>query len=199
MIIYGTRSSHLHSEQLTQEKCPNCDAKGSVYAGIFSRYFHVFWIPFFPIGKSAVTQCQTCKHAMKEREMPVSFRNFISEAKSRIAVPRWHFSGLALVVLLVVWIAYTGSQSKEQEQVYIKSPKVGDVYRYKLANNYSTFKVVNVTEDSVVVYPNQYESTKMAGIYQIDKPENYMIIPMSYSLDELTSMYKEGTIYSIDR
>ena|SRR5690606_18409765 len=199
MTIYGTRASHMRTEQLKQEKCPNCEAKGVVCAGIFNNYFHIFRIPFFPLGKSAVAQCQNCKHAMKESEMPFGYGHLIADAKVRVRIPKWHYSGLVIVGLLLLAVTYSGSLTGEMEQRYIREPQAGDVYRYKAASNYSTFMVIDVTKDSVMVYPNQYEATKMAGIYQIDRPENYIDIPMSYSRDELIAMYNEGTIYSIDR
>src|SRR5687768_10469605 len=62
MIIYGSRSSHVKSIQLDNEACPHCSTHGSVTMSTFTRYAHVFWIPFF---HSVVLACRTVSIASK--------------------------------------------------------------------------------------------------------------------------------------
>ena len=89
--------------------------------------------------------------------------------------------------------------AKSRQQNYLVQPRKGDIYKFRVNNNYSTLLVVAVSPDSITVYPNQYESERKAQIGLIDKPENYMFLPMSFSKDQLSTMYREGTIYEIDR
>ena len=69
MIIFGSRATHLKSEQLQSASCPNCQTKGSLTASIYGRHAHVFWIPFFPMGKTRVFECQNCHKGFKQKEL----------------------------------------------------------------------------------------------------------------------------------
>lgn len=127
------------------------------------------------------------------------FRLLFAEVKSRLSVTKWQLTGFVAIFIAVMWISQLEKKDSIQQRGFLSDPQQGDVYKFKLEKNYSTFMVVDVTPDSVTVYPNQYDSRKMGGIRLIDKPENYMFLPMSFSKKELSAMFKEGTIYEIDR
>jgi len=48
MIIYGFKGTHLCTEALPGAACPACLAPNSLHTSLYSRYAHVYWIPFFP-------------------------------------------------------------------------------------------------------------------------------------------------------
>lgn len=125
--------------------------------------------------------------------------DFYNEIKSRLAVTKWQLAVFLAIFAAVLWMANVEKSTKTEQQNYLVQPKKGDIYKFRLEKNYSTLMVVDVSPDSVTVYPNQYESKKRRQLGVIDKPENYMFLPMSFSKDELSAMYKSGTIYEIDR
>src|SRR6185369_8201835 len=100
MIVYGRKATQI-AKELIVEKCPNCGTMNSVELYVFQKYAHVFWIPFFPIGKTAVSQCAHCKQSLKLKEMPLELRTAYDHVKQQAKTPIWTFSGLALVVVLI--------------------------------------------------------------------------------------------------
>lgn len=201
MIIYGHRAVHLKTIQPNHLVCPNCGSKGTIQLSVYRRHAHVFWIPFFPIGKKGISQCQHCKHVMEVKEMPEDVRRAYNELKSESRGPIWQFTGLFLLALLFPLGAWFSSQEKKTERSYIQSPQVGDVYEYKIeSNRYSTFKVMELKQDSLVVVHNEYETDKASGTNDINKEENYdkgewYSIPKS----SIREMYEKGEIFDVNR
>ena len=103
MIIYGSKLAHLKSEQSRNTTCESCDSKGTVVFSVFSKHVHVFWIPLFPVGKKVFSECLHCKKVLKTKEMPNDFKQEYKIIKSDSKVPVWQFSGLILIVLIILW------------------------------------------------------------------------------------------------
>jgi hypothetical protein len=173
MIIYGRRGTHLKSARLTHVTCPQCGTTGSMTASVFGQYAHIFWIPFFPIGKTGGSQCQHCKHVLKEKEMPPSVRAGYLGLVKETKVPIWNFVGLAILAISITVGAYSSGETAKIEEGYLKAPAKGDLYQVLVEGNYTTFRVEEVNTDSLVVSWNNYGVTKATGLYKIDKDENY--------------------------
>ena len=200
MIIYGSRAVHLASAQPTSVACPSCGTQGSLVISTFRRHAHIFWIPLFPIGKTGVSQCQHCKQVMKVKEMPNNIRKEYEYIKDEKRGPLWQFAGLGLIAVLVTWGSIATSQHKELVVQYLAAPVAGDVYEYKAeVGHYSTFKIVGVTQDSVYVSPNEYETNKVTGVDDIDKEENYSDEIYGMARKDIDEMYQQGEIYDIHR
>jgi hypothetical protein len=133
--------------------------------------------------------------------MPQGFKNHLEAQKAKTKTPIWHFSGLAVIIVLAVWIYISGENDKKEEQAFLASPKVNDIYEMKTGTkSYTTFKIVGFENDSILISYNIYETNKMTGIHDIDKPENYDEEDLYLlSKAELTKMYEEGTVYDIKR
>jgi rubredoxin len=201
MIIYGWRSAHLKTKQLDTCTCPSCGTKGSVITSVFSRHVHIFWIPLFPIGKTGAAQCQHCGFVMEKKEMPEDIKQEYGYLKSETRPPFWQFAGLLIITSFVAWGVVMSGKHDEDVQTWLEQPSKGDVYRYKTEGNYySTMKVIEVTQDSLRVALNEYETDKKSGVYKLDKSQNYSE-EFSYMLgkDQVREMYSSGTIYDIDR
>ena len=82
MIIFGSNTKQIAAET-SPEQCPNCGASNSVQLYVIQKYAHVFWVPFFPTGKSLVSQCSNCKQALKLKEMPSSMALSSNNLKSQ--------------------------------------------------------------------------------------------------------------------
>ncbi len=200
MIIFGSRAVHIKSGQLKEVTCPSCGTKGSVVLNIYRRHAHVFWIPVFPMGKKGATQCQHCKNVLRPNEMPEEIKREFDIFKREAKGPVWQFFGLGVIVALAVLISILGERDKKKEVEYIKAPKKGDVYEYKIkARSYSTFKVIGVSNDSVFVVPNEYEINRISKIYKIKKTENYSNNSYGIARDKLNEMHTSGDIINIDR
>lgn len=148
MIIFGTRTKLL-SAVGTQHTCSHCNTGklNLVYTG---SYFHIFWIPIFPLGKKGMTQCPHCKQTLTERELAPQSRSYVNSQKSSAKTPLTHFSGLIIIGVLILSIFLINAFDKTGG--YIRNPKIGDVYQVKgnAENQFVLWKVTAVEGDTVV-------------------------------------------------
>lgn len=135
MIIYGTKATHVASEILS-DTCSNCGTQGSIQMTIFQKYAHVFWIPFFPVGKTGATQCTHCKHVLERKEFPASLYGHYETMKINSRTPRWTFTGLSVITVIIVWGIVSKIENDQKNAVLILTPEAGDIYHIKkLTNN----------------------------------------------------------------
>lgn len=164
MIIYGSRATETAKEFVTG-KCPNCGALNSIDMHLFQKYAHVFWIPFFPIGKTGVSQCDKCKQILKSDQMPPLLRSSYEDLKAQKKTPFWMFSGLALVAILITMGIILDHNKDEKNASLILQPQKGDIFEIQTKDNqYTLYKVALVEKDSVFISPNNYETNKASGL-----------------------------------
>ena len=200
MIIYGTRSTHLKSIQPQSIVCTHCGQTNTTLVSAYSKYAHIFWIPVVPIGRAGYTHCTHCKQALEYKDMNREAQMQYDNLKAETRVPIWHFAGLTLIGVLIVFAVYSSGQDEKNRVEYAANPMAGDIYKYKTdEKNYSTLKVVSISEDSVFVSPNNYETDKMSGVYKIDKAENYPEETYGIAKSTVKQMLQENDIYDIDR
>jgi hypothetical protein len=198
MIIYGSKSKELAKEILT-DKCPNCGTQNSINMHVFQKYAHVFWIPFFPMGKTGVSQCDHCKQVLKLKEMPSSLTTAYENLKAQTKTPIWTFSGLALVAVLITLIVINDKKKDEKNAQLILTPQAGDIFEIKTKDNqYTLYKVDQVQGDSVFVQVSSFEVNKIKGLDDLKKKE-YSEDILGFSKSELKEMFNKGEILDIDR
>ncbi len=125
MIFYGTSASRLKDGRLSNVTCPNCDTPTSMNYSVFGKYFYIYWIPFFPIGKTNVLECNHCKRTYKLSELPEQIKHKFELEKHK-GVPIKHFAGIGIIALLIAWFSYSNVKDNELEAEYIKDPQIGD-------------------------------------------------------------------------
>lgn len=200
MIIYGSRATHLKSEQLRNAVCPHCENRGQMTASVYSRHAHVFWIPFFPMGKTGVLECQHCHKGFKPKELPEKARMEYKNFSGTVRTPIWKFAGLALVGLFIAWGLYSDKMKTEEIAELVEKPMMFDKYTFKTdAKYYSTFKVAEVFEDSIYINYNEYETDKKSGLHKIDIEANYQDDVFVLSNAELKALHAAGKIEDIER
>ena len=101
MLIFGT-GSRLLVQFLIAQKCGHCSNVETVHIYVFQKYFHIFWIPFFPIGQRTVSQCTFCKEVREPNQMPESYIEALSDIKQQAKTPWWAFIGLGLIGLFML-------------------------------------------------------------------------------------------------
>ncbi|APQ16551.1 hypothetical protein [Maribacter hydrothermalis] len=200
MIFFGTGSANLGAVKTRNITCQHCNNQNTVFINIYRRHAHIFWIPVFPINKSGSSYCTHCKEVLSPKEMPEGLKMQYKNIKGNAKGPLWQFSGLAILACLIGFAIFSSGKDKENTQVYLSDPVVGDIYEYKADNgNYSTMKLKKVTEDSLYLSLNDFEISKKSRLYKIDKDENYPEITYGYSKTEMLQMQKQGVILDINR
>jgi hypothetical protein len=102
MYIIGHKSI-LMAKEMAQEKCPNCASNHSVEIEVFQKYVHFFYIPYLPAGKTGVSYCSNCKQSMLDKDMPANLKEAYQQLKAKTKIPIWMFSGLVLMILLILY------------------------------------------------------------------------------------------------
>jgi hypothetical protein len=201
MIIYGRKAKVLAAETLT-EKCPNCGAVASVQLSVIQKYGHVFWIPFFPMGKTGISQCSKCKQVLKLKDMPQSFKDSYDGLKAQAKTPVYMYSGIALIVIIFAAATYHGQQNAKKNAIWIANPQKGDIFEVKTKESqYTLYKVADVIGDTVVVRTNNYETSEESGLPDLKHrgDTSYAEETMPLLKPELKAMLDKGDIIDIDR
>ena len=102
MIIFGARASNIGSVLVNGSSCTYCQNQGTQNITQFGKYFHIFWIPMFPIGRKTFAECTHCKRTIGKKEFTPKLKEVYTTEKSAIKRPIWHWSGLILIVLLIL-------------------------------------------------------------------------------------------------
>ncbi|PKV49895.1 zinc ribbon family protein [Aquimarina sp. MAR_2010_214] len=100
MIIFGTGSSTIQPKKLEGGNCPYCNTENNMWIQGYKKYVHVFWIPFFPIGKKVYSVCGHCKGAFEKNEIQSQelIQSFEYSKNNDIKTPWYHFIGLAILL-----------------------------------------------------------------------------------------------------
>lgn len=173
MIIYGTNSKLLKQAPLENQVCDSCNQQQSELL-IYSSYAHIFWIPLFPYKKRAILHCLHCQKATEEKQMSSDKKDIITALKSSVPTPKYLFSGLVVIALLVGYLTYAGGVKQKETADFFENPNIGDVYTLKdetepTEYKYYLWKVVDVTEDSLFV---SYSSFSYNGKVKNLDPED---------------------------
>lgn len=198
MIIYGTRSKAVKTEYIA-EPCPNCNTLNSMQMHIFQRWAHIFWIPFFPIGKTGVSQCTHCQQVLALKNMTPPLKLSYENLKSDTKIPIWTFSGIAVVAVIFIFATIHGKQNAERVTKMIPALQKNDVLHLKLATNaYSLSRVTRVHGDSVFFVNNKYQSDGESGLNDL-KTKEYDTEERFLTVGELKEMNKKDEVLDIDR
>ncbi len=103
MIIFGTRSTVLNGSTAITD-CSYCNSNQTVRFGFLLTYFHIFWIPMFPISKKGLSQCSHCKQVLYDNQMPSALQAVCIEEKKKVKTPWGYKIGLILIGIFVLLI-----------------------------------------------------------------------------------------------
>jgi hypothetical protein len=198
MIIFGTRNKAI-SQETFQGKCIHCGQLATVQFVVVQRYAHVFWIPFFPIGKKGVSVCSHCKQTLTVKEFNDEYREFYNQVKQNRRPPVYMYSGLILLGLLITAAVITGKKDQARLREQVAHPKAGDVYSIKEAQErFTLYKVTDVSKDSVYVLYHMLETNKKSGLKNLKSQDLYDNEKQALSISEIESMHKQGKLIAID-
>lgn len=102
MLVYGSRATHVADFQLKDIPCDHCGETSGFHMSFFARHGHLYWIPFLPVGKTAVAECNNCKRTFAEEEFNPTLSGCRDELRNRVKAPIWNWAGLMIIAALVV-------------------------------------------------------------------------------------------------
>ena len=206
MIIYGTNGSLVRTEPVPGVPCPACTNAEQMQFSVFSRYAHVYWIPLAPYTKPIVAQCHHCHNSWELAGLPAEtvpqVRQAMKALKKETVAPWWHWSGLALLVLMVTWGTVAGSLDERDNAAYLTAPHAGDIYTIRdeeTPGRYSLLKVVSAQGNTVELLANEYSMNDAHPLAQLNYPEKFNKESFSLTQLDLLTMKNKGVITDVDR
>jgi len=197
MIIYGWRYARIKN-YTDNRQCPSCKSF-DVSIQVVQQYFHLFWIPFFPISKKgAGDRCNSCGAQSVDGAM---LKEYASNAKT----PIWFFSGLILIGLIIAFTVNQNYANQREKKQFVQNPKIGDVYMVKDesgtfagSSGYYFLRISHLDGDSVFVHPNNYVYNKYVS--DLDTKDFFLKdIEFAFTKKKLSEMLDKDEIYRIDR
>lgn len=200
MIIYGYNSSVTATHKEPNLKCPKCNSEDTIFLYAIGKYATVFWIPLFPIGSSIYAVCENCGAEIPKKQFPPNYNLALQTLKDSRKRPIWHYSGLGLLLAIILFLYVNAQQHKKDVAEYITMPLKGDVYDIKLDDgDYTLYAVQAVTKDSVFVYMNDYKTNYKTGLNEIDQLENYSKDIFGFSKLDIKTLYDTKHIVDVTR
>ena len=201
MIIYGTNGKHYATHELPATPCPVCQAPNALRVDLVSRYAHVYWIPFFPYQKIAVTQCANCQAAWTEKELTPDLAPAVRATKKQSRAPFWNWAGLLLIAAVSLWGYLHGIRDARTDEDLLASPHAGDIYtvRSDSSQRYSLLKVKQVGGNIVELLPNEYETEDATPLNSLNAPERYGKNSFTLTFLDLQIMRHKGQLTDVDR
>jgi len=152
-FIFGTRTARIKKYTDNQKRCENCKTFG-FEVKIYKDYFHLFYIPVFPVGsKSAKVNCNSCGRSIHTETIQRHY-----ESINRTPFYLYAFPVIFLVLLLILVIGNINNQ--EQKKYFVDNPQVGDVYLIRKEENnapiYYFLKLASMKEDTIIAYHNTF-------------------------------------------
>lgn len=112
MIFYGSKATKIGQLDINNSICQHCENTGTQRIAIFGKYAHVYWIPFFPLGKQAVSECVSCKRTIGQKDFPNQLMSRYTEKKSAIKRPIWHWTGLGAIGAIFLFFNLSSALKK---------------------------------------------------------------------------------------
>lgn len=202
MIIFGTKEKFIKQGLLSNVNCTECKEHVTMHYLVEAKYFHLYWIPFFPYKKNTYVICNECDTEFKRKQFSESIKtklereNELHPARFKI----WMFSGLLILAALIPWAFLQSANADERKGKYLNNPKIGDVYFLNcIDSKYTTMKITVIEKDSVHFIMNDTAVTKFKKVFFITGDEYYSTKLKTYSKKELVDLYEKHCIYTIDR
>ncbi|HMG89829.1 MAG TPA: hypothetical protein VK589_07210 [Chryseolinea sp.] len=194
IFIYGRRKAKIKKTSDHVGSCTTCNSIGLEFE-IYRDYFHLFWIPLFPIGsKESKVYCTKCGK-------PNNFNPRVKHFESVTRTPIYLYSGLLICSMLVATLVFANINTQKEKAVFIADPKVGDVYRIRKDINDSTYyyflRIARIQSDTVIVYPNTLQY--FGFITKLNDDDHFVTQELFYTKTELKELLEKGEINSVER
>ncbi len=112
MIFYGTKANRIGELDIKGTVCQHCNQAEPQEITIFGKYAHIYWIPFFPIGKEIFSECTGCFKTISQKEFPNSLKQQFALEKQQFKSPLWYWSGLGIIGLLFLYINFLSATAE---------------------------------------------------------------------------------------
>jgi len=211
VIIFGARSKLIHSARAPEDvRCDHC-GQAALAVGVFQRYFHVFFVPMFPTGKSAIVACGHCKKTTPAARAAPRLGELASKAEAAARTPKVHFIGLVVLVVLVPAAIGGGLLVERDRQqavgAALSAPAVGDltIVRPPGEQGYVVLRTEALLGDVLQVrrsglqYPSTYDAHEAILRGDARNPAYFGPGALQIPRMQLYGWWQAGAIAEVDR
>lgn len=178
MIIFGAKASNIGNFNIPNTTCDYCEQGNTQRVSVFGKYAHIFWIPFFPIGKKAVAECTHCKRTIEQKEFSPELKLLYFENKGNVKRPIWHWLGLGIIGFFIALIAIIGVTAEEDprnqlltadENLMVSNPTMeSDSISFKIKKVFDSFASEEI-DPTEFKYLTKISGDKALVLVQIPK------------------------------
>ena len=198
-MIYGSGSKNLGEIKIDNESCPNCK-ENTIFLHGFAKYFHIFWIPIFPVYKKKITVCHSCEVEIPKKERSQSLKDKVELEKSNFKTPLYLFAGLIIILSLIAYLEFNSRKHKDFVKDRINHLEENDVIVFKQSSSeYSFAKVEEVKNDTVYFVNSNYSLNQIPSLTDyiagLEEKEDFFSEEVYlYSQKEIVSLNSIGEI-----
>jgi len=190
--------------------CSTCGTNQHSVKGVIKYgFFFLESLPFFPVKKTTVIECTQCHHLVDNAQIPIEQLKRINKSTFKFYHFLRQFSGIYLIIALMVYLYSANIQQDIASQQYIEQPKVNDFYFIdfrKLSDalrpnqKYLIAKVADITGDTVsLVYGSVFYTYQRSLESAIRKSRavtsNYFARKrVEFSTEQIQALYSSGAI-----
>lgn len=194
-FIYGKRTARIKSDTSHQHNCQNCK-DFDLDIQVYRDYFHVCFIPLFPVGhKEVKIRCNNCGESKWIQPLQKQY-----EQVSR--TPFYLYGGVIFIAAIILACTVQGLVNGKNNAQFVADPQVGDVYTVKHVEKDTTFyyflKVSSIKGDTVTAYHNNFVYYRYVSKFD---PSDFFMKEeeFQYLKKDLKAMLEKEEITSVTR
>lgn len=195
MLIYGSRARHGGSFKLKEIPCAHCEQTHTQTMSVFTRYGYLYWIPFIPMSKVTVMECDHCKRTIGEEEYDGTLRAISEEVGSRVGNPKWYWSGMGIVAALIFFSGIAGALHEDDPRLPLLEADIAemtntpDLQTDSLAYHIDQFLTAVMVEE--LAPEDAYYKTKSYG-------NNLLVLASIVDLQDLVGSEQEVLVSTLE-
>ena len=130
-VLFGRQRVRIKKYTENRHYCRSCNSF-DLNVKVYKEYFHIFFIPFFPIGnKTTKIYCNNCGE-------PFRIETIQKQYESITRTPIYLYTGTILIASLILLTVNANIRTQKEKAKFVENPKIGDVYRIRKDENNST-------------------------------------------------------------
>jgi len=98
-IIFGIKETPIDIDEYLV-RCPSCEGYSLADILVISKYYHFYWIPFFPTEKDANVICKSCGLKRYDMAFDAGLITNYNEVKGKYKHPWFTYIGLTIMILI---------------------------------------------------------------------------------------------------
>lgn len=203
-ILHGSKEEFLSETIDQQNACLKCRGLG-IHVAHYQRYYHFFFLPAFPLGKSLRVRCLIC--GAQQEHCATTALVAIHKSPAKTSLKYW----LGTLFILIVVISFYSIIRKNSmdEKSYIENPMIGDIYTLhdsvtfengRKQKAYQYLKVYKVTNDSIFIIDSNLAHEGYMSISKVLEKEDLFTDRLhAFPRQAILELFNEDRISSVHR